>query len=212
MISKTSTTTRRLLNLYRQHNVIYGGWSVINPLFLAEADTDVLSELKSLPTGSRLVKHIENLRSGKTPINSIDKNLLPYGKMMSDDIISMQLSESEIQEIKTALQTFTPDITGLEKIKSLSSIKQFGNDWLVGIRSAITNDKELLNKLEIVNKTLLAHNLWKSANEILSSPLSEKLRAQVQADLPEYETYLPMFGDSGSELLAKLRKMITSIK
>jgi hypothetical protein len=41
--------------------------------------------------------------------------------------------------------------------------------------------------------------------------LSERVRAQVQADMPDYETYLPMFGDAGTELLAKLRTFISSM-
>ena len=68
-----------------------------------------------------------------------------------------------------------------------------------------------LNKFDIVNRTYIAYHLWQSANEILSAPISEKLRAQVQADLPEYETYLPMFGNSGSELLNNLRKIISGV-
>ena len=30
--------------------------------------------------------------------------------------------------------------------------------------------------------------------------------------MPEYETYLPMFGNAGTELLEKLRSFITTMK
>lgn len=44
---------------------------------------------------------------------------------------------------------------------------------------------------------------------MLNQPLSERAHAQLQADMPEYETYLPMFGDAGEELLHKLRAFIS---
>ena len=46
---------------------------------------------------------------------------------------------------------------------------------------------------------------------VISTPLTERTRAQVQSDMPEYETYLPMFGDAGAELLSKLRTFISTV-
>ena len=62
-----------------------------------------------------------------------------------------------------------------------------------------------------MNQTYNAYRLWDMANEIIANPISDRARAQVQADMPEYETYLPMFGDAGAELLAKLRTFISSM-
>jgi len=53
---------------------------------------------------------------------------------------------------------------------------------------------------------------WNTANELLANPLTERSRAQLQADLPEYETYLPMFGEEGTKLLEKLRNSISSLQ
>jgi hypothetical protein len=50
--------------------------------------------------------------------------------------------------------------------------------------------------------------LWGRAAEILSSAPSDLLRAEVQADMPEYETYLPMFGKDGLDALSRLRHFI----
>ena len=47
---------------------------------------------------------------------------------------------------------------------------------------------------------------------MINQPLTERARAQLQADMPEYETYLPMFGEAGVELLEKLRSFITTMK
>ena len=63
MNTKASTTAQRLLNLYRQEHVIFGGWAAVNQVFVDEATPDVLRELRELPTGKNLVKHIENLRA-----------------------------------------------------------------------------------------------------------------------------------------------------
>lgn len=46
---------------------------------------------------------------------------------------------------------------------------------------------------------------------IIVETLTERHRAQIQADMPEYETYLPMFGDSGKEMLTKLRTFMSSL-
>jgi len=207
---KTSTTAKKLFNLYRQHHVIYGGWASINPIFVEEADDNILHELELLPTGKRLVQHIKNLRSGATPLDSINKKLLPYGRLMIDDISHKKLDETEISNIKSALKSFTPDKEGLQKIKSLSVIQNFGNEWLTGIRSAVGNDQDALKTLAIVRKTDRAYYLWALAKDILKSPISDRTRALIQSELPEFESYLPMFGKSGEDTLIKLRDFISN--
>lgn len=211
MLSKPSVTAQRLLNLYRQQHVIFGGWDAVNRVFVDEADAEVLRELHLLPAGSVLARHIENLQSGKTKIDSISSELLPYGGLMAEMVASTKLSESEMRELTDGLDAFTPDNDGLAKIQSLNIVKKFGDEWLVAIRSALSDFPELLNKWNVVNKTARAYYLWKVANDILAAPLSERSRARVQADLPEYETYLPMFGNTGTELLSKLRVFISSL-
>ena len=94
---------------------------------------------------------------------------------------------------------------------SLPIVRKFGEEWPVAIQSALGARPQLLDKWRIVKQTYDAYRLWATANEIISSPLSERARAQVQADMPEYETYLPMFGDAGTELLEKLRTFVSSI-
>lgn len=210
MKTKPSVIAQKLLNLYRQQHVIFGGWAAINPIFVNEADPDVIRELKLLPNGARLVQHIENLQNGKTPMDSIAQELMPYGGLMNDSVASTQLSESEMQELRGALNEFVPDSEGLDKIRSLEVVRKFGDEWLVAIKSALANNPEMLEQWNIVNKTARAYFLWKVANDILAAPISERARAQVQADLPEYETYLPMFGDAGNELLSRLRIFVSS--
>lgn len=212
MKAKSSIIAQKLLNLYRQEHVIYGGWPAVNEVFLNEATPDVLKELRDLPTGKFLVKHIENLRSGKTPIDSIERDLLPYGGMMAESEVNVQLTAQEWQELESGIADFTPDETGLNNLQQLSVIRKFGDQWLVAIRAALTTKPELLKKWDIVSQTHQAYYLWNSANDIINQPLSERARAQVQADMPEYETYLPMFGDAGTELLEKLRSFITTMK
>ena len=212
MNAKTSTIALKLLNLYRQEHVIVGGWTTVNPIFVNEATDDVLKELRDMPTGKLLVRHIENLRSGKTPMDSIDPELLPYGGMMiAEDIATIKLTANQWQELEDALNSFTPDQMGLERFMKLDVVREFGEEWQNAIRSALNARPQLLDRWNIVNQTYNAYRLWDTANEIIANPISERSRAQVQADMPEYETYLPMFGDAGTELLTKLRTFVSSL-
>ncbi|MBD5389425.1 hypothetical protein HDR63_04185 [bacterium] len=212
MNQKTNTIASKLLNLYRQQHVIFGGWAAVNRVFVAEAAPDVMDELRTLPTGKLLARHIENLRAGRTPMDSIERDLLPYGGMMADTVATIPLTPDEWAELETGIDEFTPDQAGLTRLQSLRVVKKFGDEWLVGIRAALTGKPALLDKWAVVTKTWRAYYLWKVANDLLDAPLSDRSRAQLQADMPEYETYLPMFGDAGNELLGKLRTFVSSIK
>ncbi len=212
MNQKTTSTAQKLLNLYRQQHVIFGGWAAVNRVFVDEAAPDVIAELKHLPTGTLLAQHIANLRSGKTPMDSIERDLLPYGGRMADTIATVPLTPDEWTELERGIGAFTPDQDGLERLQSLNVVKKFGEEWLVGIRAALSGKPTLLEKWSIISETARAYFLWKVANDLLDAPLSDRSRAQLQADMPEYETYLPMFGDAGTELLTRLRTFVSSIK
>ena len=212
MQQQAHTIAQRLLNLYRQEHVIDGGWAAVNKVCISESNDDtVISELENMPTGKRLVAHIRNLRSGKTPMDSIDKDLLPYGGMMSGQEINISLSEDEIEQLRNALNDFQPNTQGLEKIKQLNFVKKFGIDWADDIKSAIAFDSELSSKWNVVVRTDKAYKIWNIAKQLLSETLDNRHRAQIQADMPEFETYLPMFGDSGQEMLSKLRTFMSSL-
>ena len=211
MKAKIRTTAQRLLNLYRQEHVIIGGWAAINPVLVLEATDDVITELREMPAGKQLVEHIENLRSGKTPMDSIERELLPYGGMMAEAVASISLTAGQWRELQEAFDTFTPDQVGLDMFLSLPVVQQFGEEWPVALQSALGARPQMLGKWKTIKQTYDAYRLWGTANEIISNPLSERTRAQVQADMPEYETYLPMFGDAGLELLEKLRTFISSL-
>jgi len=211
MKAKASATAQRLLNLYRQEHVIVGGWATVNPVFIADASDDVIAELHDMPNGNTLIKHIENLRSGKTPMDSIERELLPYGGMMTEEMASITLTPTQWQELVHGIENFTPDQTGLDIFQKLNVVRAFGEEWPTAIRAALSKHPQLLEKWNVINQTYNAYRLWNTAHEVIANPLSERVRAQVQADMPEYETYLPMFGDAGTELLTKLRTFISSL-
>lgn len=212
MQQQAHTIAQRLLNLYRQAHVIDGGWGAVNKVFIAESnDAQVISELENMPTGKKLVAHINNLRSGKTPMNAIDKDLLPYGGLMSGIAANVSLTEEEIDQLKQMLNSFQPNPENLDAIKQLPFVQKFGNDWIDDIKSAIAFDRDMLTKWKTVAQTDKAYRVWNSAKELLSETLTERNRAQIQADMPEYETYLPMFGDAGKEMLSKLRTFMSSL-
>ena len=203
---------QRLLNLYRQEHVIHGGWAAVNYVLLNESDDpQVIAELESLPTGKKLIAHINNLRSGKTPMDSIDNDLLPYGGMMSGQESYVFLDKSELSQLKYELDNFEPTPESLKAIKQLPFVKKFGSDWDEDIKSALSGDRDALAKWDNVVRTDKAYKLWDSAQQLVSETLTERNRAQIQADMPEFETYLPMFGDAGKELLEKLRTFMSSL-
>lgn len=209
---KASITAQKLLNLYRQEHVIIGGWPAVNQVFLAEATKEVLDALEELPTGSSLVKHIKNLRTGKTPTDSIDRELLPYGGAMSQAPAATPIDSAQWKELETAVSAFTPTQEGLARLAQSPVIKQFGSEWIVAGRAALAGNLELLKKWDTIVQTYNAYHLWDTAHDILKNPISDRVRAQVQVDMPDYETYLPMFGNAGEELLQKLRTFISSVK
>lgn len=209
---KTSAIALKLLNLYRQEHVIIGGWATVNPIFVSDATDDVIKELRDMPTGKMLVLHIENLRSGKTPMDSIEPELLPYGGMMTaEDTATIKLNKNQWRELEDALNNFTPDQVGLDRFMTLGIVREFGEEWQTAIRAILNAKPQLLDKWNIVKQTYNAYRLWDMANQIIANPISERARAQVQADMPDYETYLPMFGDAGMDLLTRLRTFISSV-
>ena len=128
MKAKASATAQRLLNLYRQEHVIVGGWATVNPVFIADASDDVIAELHDMPNGNTLIKHIENLRSGKTPMDSIERELLPYGGMMTEEMASITLTPTQWQELVRGIENFTPDQTGLDIFQKLNVVRTFGEE------------------------------------------------------------------------------------
>lgn len=212
MKPKANLVAQRLVNLYRQEHVILGGWAALNPVFVQEATDDVLDEMADLPTGKLLVQHIKNLRSGKTPMDSIERDLLPYGGLMGESGVSTPMSNEQWHELSDALNNFVPNQQGLENLQKLDVVKKFGDEWLVGIKNMLSGDTELAEKWKVVMQTWRAYHLWDMATQIINQPLTERMRAQIQADMPEYETFLPMFSEPGNQLLAKLRSFMSDKK
>lgn len=211
MKAKTRATAQKLLNLYRQAHVIIGGWSAVNPVFLDEINDNVAAELQELPTGKMLLRHIENLQNGTTPIDSIDRELLPYGGMMAgESVASINLNDAQMSALTDAINDFIPTQQGLDIFISKPIVQRFGEEWVNAIGAIIQTKSDLQEKWKSVVQTYNAYRLWDSANNIITTPLTERVRAQVQAEMPEYETYLPMFGDAGTELLNKLRNFISA--
>ena len=211
MKAKASATALKLINLYRQEHVIIGGWRALNPIFLNEATDDVLAEMQNLPNGRLLAQHIQNLRSGLTAPDAIERELLPYGGAMNDVVASVKLTNEQWHELESGIAKFTPDQNGLNSILGLNAVRKFGEEWQSAIRGALASNPDAQNKWEIVIKTYRAYQLWDMATDIINQPIDDRVRAEIQADMPEYETYLPMFGDAGNELLSRLRTFISSL-
>jgi hypothetical protein len=207
----TSVIAQRLMNLYRQVHVIEGGISALNQVFLDEANEEVFIELEKLPNGKKLIQHIKNLKSGKPQMNDIERDLMPYGGMMNPMVRKTQISDSDLKELQDALTSFQPDEEHIEKIKNLKYVNSFGENWIKGISDALSGDPNLLSKWKEISQTARAYDLWNKAYAILTPPISERARANAQSDLPEYETYLPMFGDEGTKLLTQIRNFVSSM-
>ena len=211
MKAKASVITQKLLNLYRQAHVISGGWVAVNQVFIEEATNDVLVELADLPTGKLLIAHIENLRSGKTPMNSIARELLPYGGMMAQESVSSDVLPDEIKELLFAINHFKSDQDGIDEFLATPVVKKFGTKWVVGIRNILADYPKESEKFNNIVKIWTAYGVWANAKEIINNPINDRVRAQIQVDMPEYENYLPMFGDAGQKLLDRLHEFTSSL-
>jgi len=99
----------------------------------------------------------------------------------------------------------------LNAIKHMPMVQKFGSDWAQNIKAALVSDPDMSAKWRTVIQTNRAYKAWDSAQQLLSETLTERNRAQIQADMPEYETYLPMFGDAGRDMLNKLRTFMSSL-
>ena len=213
MQQQAHVIAQRLLNLYRQAHVINGGWAAVNKVLIAESDdAQVMEALEKLPTGKRLATHIASLRSGETPMDTIKPDLLPYGGLLAIQDTATSLTPQELDELKSILATFKPTTEELNKIKRLDFVHKFGADWTDKIKSALSDDKKLSAIWDDVVRTSKAYQMWDSAKELLSETLTDRNRAQIQAEMPEFETYLPMFGDEGDKMLSKLRTFMSSAK
>lgn len=212
MKAKASVIAQKLLNLYRQAHVINGGWAVVNKIFVDEASDDVISELHDLPTGKLLVAHIENLRSGKTPMDSIARELLPYGGMMVDATLDIEISSDDVKQLINAVNDFTPDQDGLNEFMQNPVIKKFGPNWIALTQSALSNNPAEQEHFDEIVRTWNAYRAWENANKIISKPINDRTRAQLQIDMLEYETYLPMFGEEGQQILEQLHKILSTSK
>ncbi|MDR1697028.1 MAG: hypothetical protein LBR41_02280 [Rickettsiales bacterium] len=207
MKERPAVIAQRLINICRQAHVIPGGWARINKIIIEEATEDVVAEMPKLPCGVLFLAHLDDLKSGRTPMNTINREISPYGGMMESEKSTRTLSESELAELSAVLEKFQPDAQHLEQIKSLPFVAAFGAKWLAGVRASL-HDEDLIAKWRNVYTTHYAMFWWNRAREMLSSPATDITRAQVQADLPEYETYMPMFGETGQSTLAELRAMV----
>lgn len=211
MKAKASVIAQKLLNLYRQAHVIDGGWVVLNKIFIEESTDEILKELAELPTGKLLAEHIDNLRTGKTPMDSIARELLPYGGAFAEKSLHTQISESDLKALVTAINTFNATQAGLEKFISTPVIRNFGDDWVTSVQTILANDQELLDKFTQIVRMWTAYKVWTNAKEITQQPITDRVRAQLQVDMPEYETYLPMFGEEGTKLLRHLHTLTSSL-
>lgn len=211
MKAKASVIAQKLLNLYRQAHVITGGWAAVNKIFVDEATDEVMSEMQDLPTGKFLVLHIKNLRSGKTPMNSIARELLPYGGMLAETAMTTGIEPDNLQELIDAIDSFNPSQPGVHKFMDTAVVRDMGVDWVALGHRALKNHPEEQQKFDEIVQTANAYHVWDMAKETLKQPVNDRLRAQVQIDMPEYGTYLPRFGDEGEKLLRRLHEMTSSL-
>jgi hypothetical protein len=130
--------------------------------------------------------------------------------MAGESVASINLNDAQMSALVDAIDNFIPTQQGLDIFMSKPIVQRFGEEWVNAIGAIVQTKSDLQEKWKSVVQTYNAYRLWDSANNIISTPLTERVRAQVQAEMPEYETYLPMFGDAGTELLNKLRNFISA--
>lgn len=209
MKEKSIVIANKLLNLYRQAHVIKGKWKAVNQIFLKEATEEILDEISKLPTGDKLKQHTENLINKKTNIDTIEKELIPYNALMEENVNNININDTDLDILIKLINNFQPTKECLDEIINLKFIQDLGTNWIFDIKIVLDNRYDLLDKWEEVKKTYFAYNYWNKATSLLSKKeLTEQDKGNIQADMLEYETYLSLFGDTGNDLLLKLRQLI----
>ena len=159
---------RKYLNIFHQLHFINAGMEILNNDFLTMSD-DVIELLPELAGGMKLAQHIKNLKTGKTPINKIDADVLPFGELVFDDhekfleytsynkIAAMKNVESENNAETSSIQTeinneykqlyellraFKNTPALLENFKSSEVIRDLGPDWKNEVKNILKNSKE----------------------------------------------------------------------
>lgn len=99
-IESNKTIAYRLLNLYNQQHVIQGGIPLLNKEFV-KTDDDIIEEIENIPGGKKLSQHIKKLKSGETQMDSIDPDLLPFGKIILKDGLDPNFNNFDISNKKT---------------------------------------------------------------------------------------------------------------
>ena len=115
-----------------------------------------------------------------------------------------------MDDLTDAIENFIPTQQGLDIFTSKPIVQHFGEEWPTAIGAIVQTKPNLTEQWNSIKQTYNAYRLWDSANMVIANPLTERVRAQVQSEMPEYETYLPMFGDDGAKLLNKLRNFIST--
>ena len=203
MKARASVIAQKLLNLYRQAHVIVGGWGAVNRVFVDEATDEILHELQDLPTGKMLIQHIKNLRDGTTPMDSIARELLPYGGMMNESADASDMADDELQQLISAIDSFNPSLDGINQFMANPIIKKFGDDWVSRSKNALFNNPEALRKFDDIVRAATAYRMWDNANDVLSKPITERARANLQQDEHDAGQDGP-----GSEKINRQRRMV----
>ena len=130
---------------------------------------------------------------------------------MAESATSPDISPSDLQQLVAAIDSFNPSSEGLNEFMDTPIIKSFGAEWVLMSRNVLSNNPDALHRLDDIVRVSRAYQLWNNANDILSNPVTDRVRANLQVDMPEYRTYLPMFGDEGKELLRRLHGLTSSM-
>ena len=230
---KALTIGKRYLNIFRQLHVITAGIETLNKDFLSLPD-DVVKILPELAGGLKFYQHIQNLKSGATPINKIEAELFKQytdftapssgvshsftdssyqGSPVEKSEPTINSTSDDYGNLFEMLRSFQPTPQNLNDFKSSETIKDLGPNWKVEIQRILSNSgasdtaklKKNFENLCIFDTAL---DIWEECVALVKNP-RKKSREEIQSNLSNYQKYLNMFGKGGQDLYEKVKALVS---
>lgn len=201
---------RYLLNLFRQNHIFAGSLESLNKKFLT-ASPETVDDLKKLPTGAILVRHIDLLKTKKVPLTKIARECVLFPELTPPENImilpegkkeSLPANKSSGEEtILRALDSFRPDNAHLNTFK-----QDLGVNWKTRLMDFVSKNK-LNSSQQQAYETVLgfsdAIDSWHKAEDILQ----EDNQVKARSILANLEAVLPQFGVAGQDLLTRVKRL-----
>lgn len=234
---RAKAVARRYINIFHQLHVIDAPLATLNAEFAA-LPRDVVMLLPEMMGGVKLHQHIQNLKTGQTPMDKVDPDLLPFGREVFDDVklYTQYTSYDKASyvpappsvadgpgarkakdgggeaQIWSMLRSYTNTPESLEAFKKLPAVASLGPKWRDELKSRIatSNQPDWEHLAQAFDNLVQFDDAVEAwgAVSMFVRNPSPEARTKIAPKVDTYKKNLDMFGDAGEALAAKLDEAI----